>query len=76
MDILREILKLGVFAPITIWFIYLALESRGGYDQLGMGLCVLLGFGGLIATLAIYGYALKPSILESPSKDDQEPGRS
>lgn len=71
MDILREILKLGVFAPIAIWFICLALASRGGYDQLGMGLCVFWGFGGLIATLAIYGYVLKPSFLESPPNDGQ-----
>jgi len=69
MGILREILKTTVFIPIASIFIYSVLQ-RGG-DYFATVFAVLWGFGVLIATLAIYVYALKPSFLKSPPKDDQ-----
>lgn len=69
MGILKEILKTTVFIPIVYIFVSMA-SSRGG-DYFATVFAVLWGFGVLIATLAIYVYALKPSFLQPSIVDDK-----
>lgn len=72
MGILREILKLAIFIPSVVWFIFALMSNNGRSRAIEFNMGVSLGF--FVIGLAICHFILKPSFFEFPSNDGQGQG--
>jgi Sec-independent protein secretion pathway component TatC len=72
MGILREILKMAIFIPSVVWFIFALMSDNGRSRAIEFNMCVSLGL--FVAGSVICHFVLKPSFLEFPSNDGQGQG--